>query len=497
MHRPFVFIGAGALIASFALIKNVWLAVLLLILAASLTIVLSTNKRNFINKGVIIALIFIILIFRFISLSLFIEVNNENLVGIKTDVTAEIIDIGYNSPSFSSITVKIKDSSEASAKGLKVTSTLRHKTEALPGDIIKASVVFSEMQNNYKFLNFGKGIFFSGEIEKIYSYESKNVSFYRIIYNVRSQITKSIENAGRDDAGAVLKALIIGDDSGISKDLDQKVRSSGVSHMLVVSGMHLGILCTVAMNIINGKTKRFVAVTSGIVISLFILAVCLFHVSILRASIAYIVMLLAKLFKRNSDPLSALGFGIAVAVFFMPYIFYNVAFLLSVAATFAVLYPARLLIMAVGFESFGRVGRVLRYAYDILIITAATLFCTLPIVSYYFGYVALAAPLTNLAVTLVMNIALIVGALAVILSFLPFGKFISIPFYFISRLCIKYFVFAVEQIGKNDFGVVFINDDKNIYCFLITIAFILLVKIFSKPLILKREEKLRAQRQNT
>ena len=181
----------------------------------------------------------------------------------------------------------------------------------------------------------------------------------------------------------------------------------------------------------------------------------------------------------------------------MPYIFYNVAFLLSIAATYAVLYPARLLIKAVGFERFGYLGKVFRYAYDILIITVATLFCTLPIVAYYFGYVALAAPITNLAVTLAMNTALIVGVLAVMVSFLPLGSFLSIPFYLISRLCVKYFIFAVEQIGKNDFGVVFINGDENIYCFLITIAFILLVKMFTKPLILKREEKLRAQRQNT
>ena len=489
-----MYIGTGSLLASFAALYNVWLAAVLLILAAGFTLTLFLTKENCVNKGVIIALIFVVLILRVTWLGLFVQIKNENLVGIKADVTAQITDIAYNSSGFSSITVKIKESDEAKATGLKVTATLKHKTEALPGDIIKASVVFGEMQGNYKSLNFGKGIYFSGEIEEIYSYESKGASFYRIIYNVRSKIIKSIESAGRDDAGAVLKALIIGDDSGISKDLDQKVRTAGVSHLLVVSGMHLGILCTAAMNIINGKIKRWVAVTFGIIMSLFILAVCLFHVSILRASIAYIVMLLAKLFKRSSDPLSALGFGVAVAVFFMPYIFYNVAFLLSLAATYAVLYPGNLLMKAVGFESFGNLGKVFKAVYDILIITVATLFCTLPIVAYYFGYVALAAPLTNLAVTLAMNTALIVGVLAVLLSFLPFGKFIAIPFYFASRLCIKYFIFAVEQIGKNDFGVVFINGDKNIYCFLITVAFILLVKILAKPLIFKREEKLRAQR---
>ena len=491
-----MFIGIGAFIASFAVLRSIWLAVLALFLMVGLAVVFTKTKHNYIGKGVIIALIFILLTLRFVSLSCFIGAKNESLVGVRADITAEITEIN-SSPYFSRLTLKVKESSQEEAEGLKVSATFKHKTDALPGDIIKASISFDTSKDNYKAYNFGKGIYFSGEIEEIYSYQSGGFSFHRIIYNVRSAILKSIDSAGADESGAVLKALIIGDDSQISRDLSQKVRSAGVSHMLVVSGMHLGILCTVLMNIINGKTKRWIAVTFGIVMSLFILAVCLFHVSILRASIAYIVMLLAKLFKRTFDPLNALGFGVAVAVFFMPYIFYNVAFLLSVATTYAVLYPARLLIKAVGFERFGHLGKVFRYAYDILIITVATLFCTLPIVAFYFGYVALAAPLTNLAVTLVMNVALIIGVLAVTVSFLPFGRFLSIPFYFISRLCIKYFIFAVEQIGKNDFGVVFINGDKNIYCFLITIAFILLVKIFTKPLILKREEKLRAWRQNT
>lgn len=486
-----MFIGIGAFIASFAVFKSIWIAVISLFIMGCVAVVFTKTKQNYIGKGVIIALIFIILTLRFVSLSYFIDIRNEKLAGAKADVTGEITEV-YSSKNFSRLTLKIKESSQKAAKGLKVSATFKHKTEALPGDTIKASICFTALNDNYKAYNFGKGLYYSGEIEEIYSSRGGGFSFHRIIYNVRNAIIKSIDSAGADECGAVLKALIIGDDSQISTEFSQKVRSSGVSHMLVVSGMHLGILCTVLMNIINGKTKRWISVTVGIILSLFILAVCLFHISILRASIAYIVMLLARLIKRNFDSLNALGFGITVAVLILPYIFYNVAFLLSVAATFAVLYPGRLLIKAVGFERFGHWGKLFRYVYDILVITVSTLFCTLPIVASYFGYIALAAPLTNLAVTLAMNVALIVGVLAVTVSFLPFGRFLSIPFYFISRLCIKYFIFAVKQIGKNDFGVVFISGEENIYCFLIAIAFILLVRLFTKPLIVRREEKLRA-----
>ena len=78
------------------------------------------------------------------------------------------------------------------------------------------------------------------------------------------------------------------------------------------------------MNLFKRRVKPVLGVIIGVVSALFILLICLFHVSILRASIAYIVMLFALVLRRDADSLSALGFGVIVAVFAMPYIFYNV-----------------------------------------------------------------------------------------------------------------------------------------------------------------------------
>ena len=341
----------------------------------------------------------------------------------------------------------------------------------------------------FRSYNFGDGVYYSGVIDKIYSYKQCQVSFWKIIYNVRLAICNAIDSSGKDEVGAVLKALTVGDKSGISDEFNLCVRNAGVSHMLVVSGMHLGIICGVLMNLINRRTKLWISVIIGTIAAFLILTVCLFHVSILRASIAYIVMLLARIIRRNSDPLSALGFGIFVAVMLKPYIFYNVAFLLSISATFAVLYPARLLVNVANFEKFGKIGRAFRYAYDILAISVCSIFCTLPIVVRYFGFVALAAPITNLAVTLAISVALILGVLAVLIFFLPFGKYLSLAFFFLSRALAEFFITVVRFIGEDGFGVVRIAEDKNIYCFFITCAFILLVRILCGYLTAKGKEK--------
>lgn len=494
MYRPFVFVGISALLASFALLKSLPLAVVYLIFAALITILVVSFKKENLNKGVIIALIFIVLIVRMISLGLTISDKTQKLAGRSADIVGEIIETDYNSDNFASLSVKVTESSIGEAEGIKMKLTLMSSTSALPGDVIKASVSFDIQNEKYRARNFSDGYYFSGKVNKIYSCRTEGFSVWRIIYNVRTAISSAIDFNGRDEQSAVLKALIIGDKSEISEEFSASVRNAGVSHMLVVSGMHLGVVCGVLMNLINRRTKLWVSVLIGVFASVFILVVCLFHVSILRAGIAYIVMLLARILKRNSDPLSALGFGVAVAVLLLPYIFYNVAFLLSVSATFGVIYPARLLIKAVTFKKFGRIGRVFRYIYDILAISVCTIFCTLPIVVTCFGYVALAAPITNLAVTLVINLALIFGVLAVILFFLPFGKYLSVPVFLISRALAGIFISAVEFIGKDGFGVVFVEEDKNIYCFFITVAFILLVRILCGYLTSKGKEKINAER---
>lgn len=492
MYRPFLLIGIGALLASFAALKSIPVSAAIILFFAATTLLLIIRKPNQLNKGVIIALIFIVLFIRVVTLGAFIENKSRQIVGDTADISAEIIDVGYSTNKYSSVILKIKESSNKAAEGLTVNATFRYSLAALPGDIINAEILFVPLKEDTKAYNFGKGYHFAGEVSEIYSYSQNKGSFWRFLYDLRTAILGAIEYSGQDEAGSVLKALIIGDDSEISNELYDTVKATGVSHMLVVSGMHLSLLCGIMLNVLNGKTKILIKFLVCSFTSLFILAACLFHISILRAGIAYFVMLFGRLFNRTTDSLSSLGFAVAVSFISNPYIFYNVAFLLSIAATFAVLYPSAMLIEAADFSRFGHIGRLLKGIYDIFVIATCSMVCTMPIIVHYFGYVALVSPIANLAVTFAMNSALVLGVISVILFFLPFGKFISLPLFFLSRAFVKFFILAITAIGEDNFGVLTVPQGKNIYCFFIACAFILLVRALSRRLILKREEKLNA-----
>jgi hypothetical protein len=193
-----------------------------------------------------------------------------------------------------------------------------------------------------------------------------------------------------------------------------------------------------------------------------------------------------------------LGFGVVTAVLIYPYIFCNVAFLLSISATFAVLCPADMIIKSVSFERFGRFRGFASSVFGILAVAVCATFCTLPVVVHYFGYIALIAPLTNLAVTFAVNASLIFGVVATLLYFTPIiGTLVCIPFYFVARIFASYFIWAVNLIGSSGYGVLNVPKDKNIYCFFISIAFILLVVAFYKFQAYRKERAEDAKRQNT
>ena len=68
----------------------------------------------------------------------------------------------------------------------------------------------------------------------------------KIIADARSRISDLINNTVEGDKSAVLKALIIGDRNSISKNLKEAFNWAGAGHILAISGLHIGIVATVA-----------------------------------------------------------------------------------------------------------------------------------------------------------------------------------------------------------------------------------------------------------
>lgn len=71
------------------------------------------------------------------------------------------------------------------------------------------------------------------------------------------------------DTNAIIKALITGDRSDIPKDITQAFRDSGASHILALSGLHLGIIYGILTKILSfiGNTSSARTLRSSVIIT--------------------------------------------------------------------------------------------------------------------------------------------------------------------------------------------------------------------------------------
>jgi competence protein ComEC len=73
---------------------------------------------------------------------------------------------------------------------------------------------------------------------------------------VRAQLTKVVEHwLGDRPARPVIQTLVTGDRTSYSDDLAERIRRSGISHLLAISGLHIGIVA--AMGALLGRAVLF------------------------------------------------------------------------------------------------------------------------------------------------------------------------------------------------------------------------------------------------
>ena len=136
---------------------------------------------------------------------------------------------------------------------------------------------------------------------------------------------------GRD--GAVLKAVLLGDRSSLDSKTMDDFRQAGLYHLLVISGLHVGLLAMLAALLLR-LTPLGQAWRSALVL-LFLLGYCSLvelRAPTTRATIMIAAYLLARFFYRPHAALNAVGLAALVLLVVRPPWLFESGFQLSFAA---------------------------------------------------------------------------------------------------------------------------------------------------------------------
>ena len=228
----------------------------------------------------------------------------------------------------------------------------------------------------------------------------------------RAKLLDRLSESGVDGSVyAVVAAMALGDKSQLTKNLRESYAVTGASHVLALSGLHLGIVYTLLSLLLNRRRWQVVSQVIIIVcVWLFVFLVGM-SASVVRAAVMLTVYALLSLGHRNKMSVNTLAFAAIVMLLFNPRSLFDIGFQLSFMAVLAILlfYP---LFEWVWPQSFLLDHRAFRWVWTMLAVSCAAQIGVAPLIAYYFGRFSNYFLLTNLfvvpAATLILYLSLVV-----------------------------------------------------------------------------------------
>jgi ComEC/Rec2-related protein len=270
--------------------------------------------------------------------------------------------------------------------------------------------------------------------------------------------------------GEFLSGLLLGLKERIDPERRNEFSSLGLSHLLAVSGLHVGFI--VMLLLFAGDLlhlNRFSRPIVLIAVLLFFAVITGLSASVLRASLMTAIFLLAPLFYRRSNALNSLMATGFLLLLWKPAQLYDVGFQFSFTAVWGILtlYPR---IKSIFLNRLPRFP--INYFTDLLLVSAAASLVTAPLTIYYFQTV----PLLSIFLNLVF-IPLAFLIIALLLLTMPFLWLPIFPGFFFGgalELSVKLFHELVFLANRFDGWILPVTRNVN-FILLLTIFFILLL----------------------
>ena len=172
------------------------------------------------------------------------------------------------------------------------------------------------------------------------------------VEEVREQIGEFIDaNLGYPEK-AEMRALIIGDRGGIGEVLRQRFALTGMAHLLVISGLHLGFVAAAAFALarlllgflpalmVRGYANKIAAACGALAVAAYAM-IAGHHVSTIRALVMVLSYALAILLDRSRELVSSLALAALVLCLILPGSTADIGFQLSFASVFVILMGMR------------------------------------------------------------------------------------------------------------------------------------------------------------
>lgn len=213
-----------------------------------------------------------------------------------------------------------------------------------------------------------------------------------------------------DEAYAVLAAMTLGDKSALTPALREAYSVTGASHVLALSGLHLGIIYMLLSSLMLGRRRFWL---SQVVIVLCIWAFALLtglSPSMLRSATMISIYAIFSVGGRGRSSVNLLALAALVILLVDPSSLFDIGFQLSFASVLSILLFVPLM------ERFWPAHHwLVRWLRGMVCVSVAAQLGVAPLIAFYFGRFSTYFLLTNFVVIPVVTVILY-GALVVLVA---------------------------------------------------------------------------------
>lgn len=248
----------------------------------------------------------------------------------------------------------------------------------------------------------------------------RSLSVSQLAKVCQQQVVDVYRSWGLDqDVQAVVSALTIGEKTDLTPELKAMYSAAGVSHVLALSGLHVGILSCILLWLFYPLTylKHGRKILPFLVVCLlwFFAFISGLSSSVVRAVVMYSLYTFASFCSEERfSGMHSLVLAAFLMLIYNPFFLFDISFQLSFTAVFSILAFYPLFSRWLCIKNY-----VLRYVWNTLSLSVSAQLGTLPFILYYFGSFPTYFLLANLVVVILAGGILMLTLVALCVASVP------------------------------------------------------------------------------
>ncbi|MFV2060672.1 MAG: DNA internalization-related competence protein ComEC/Rec2 [Gammaproteobacteria bacterium] len=299
-----------------------------------------------------------------------------------------------------------------------------------------------------------KGYVRKNNLNKLLDVNQSSFSFTRMRYSIKQKLEATVAPKYRP----IILALLIGDKSEINNDQWRVFRKTGTSHLIAISGLHIGLIAalvffisrwlwgyySIGVEIIpSPKVAAILAIISAVIYS----GMAGFSLPTQRALIMLCVIMISILLDVRAQSWKTLAIALLLVLIFSPFAVMNPGFWLSFFAVAVILYFSK----STKFNN-----KLVSSLYSWGLIQLVIAIGLLPFVLLFFKESSIISPIANLVIVpvfsfIIVPLVFIAGCLVFIFPFLS-KIFFSIVIFILDKVW-----FFLEYLSELNFASFQIN----------------------------------------